>query len=210
MEAAIVYPCLVASFGQHRPVTLPKALLTGTAGFTIASLAAFGFWAFAGPGMYRTVGEGGLYAVCALLFIIVGALLLRPLTALPLSRFAFLYAAAFAGYAVCWCAAWFLIKGRAGEWTGSLTGCVAFCMIVAAVLATWRSLPKMVVILFAGNAAGYFLGSHVYYLLRHEYSLLSKLAWGLFYGLGMGAALGYVFHVAGTKSGSIKAAVTPS
>ncbi len=166
----------------------------------MASLVAFGFWAFAGPTMYRTVGEGGLYAGCALLFILVGSLLLRPLTSLSLSRFALLYAAAFAGYALCWCAAWFFVRGRAGEWMGSFAGSVAFCVIAAAFLAAWRSLPKMVVILFVGNAAGYFLGSYAYHLLRHEYSLLSKLAWGLFYGIGMGAALGYIFHIAETKS----------
>jgi hypothetical protein len=180
-------------------VTLRKALLIGTAGFTIASLVAFGFWALAGRSMYRSVGEGGLYAVCALLFIITGSLFLRPLTALSLGRFALLYAAAFASYAICWCAAWFLLKGRTGEWIGALMGCLAFSAIVAAVLGAWRSVPKMVVILFVGNAAGYFLGSHVYYFLRHDYSLLSKLAWGLFYGLGMGAGLGCVFHIAGTK-----------
>jgi hypothetical protein len=180
-------------------VTLPKALLIGIAGFTTASLLAFGFWALAGGAMYRTVGEGGLYGVCALLFIVAGSLLLRPLTALSLGRFALLYATAFASYAICWCAAWFLMKGRTGEWIGALMGCLAFGAIVAAVLGAWRSLPKMVVILFVGNAAGYFLGSHVYYLLRHDHALLSKLAWGFFYGLGMGAGLGYVFHAAGTK-----------
>ena len=62
----------------------------------------------------------------------------------------------------------------------------------------------MVAILFVGNAVGYFVGSYAYDVLKREYPLLSKLGWGLFYGLGMGVGIGYVFHTAETKRGSVK------
>jgi hypothetical protein len=185
-------------------MTLRRALLIGTAGFTIASLLVFGFWAVAGRAMYRSVGEGGFYVICAILFVAIGSLLLRPLTTLSLGRFALLFTGAFAAYAISWCTAWFLVRGRAGEWVGSFAGCLAFSLVVAAVFSSWQSLPLLIAVLFVGNAAGYFVGSYAFDVLKREYSLLSKLAWGLFYGLGMGAGIGCLFHIAQTKPGALK------
>jgi len=185
-------------------MTLRRALLSGTAGFTIASLLVFGFWAFAGRAMYRSLGEGGFYAICAILFVAIGSLLLRPLTTLSLGRFALLFTGAFAAYAISWCAAWFLVRGRAGEWVGSFAGCMAFSLVVAAMFSSWRLLPLMIALLFVGNAAGYFVGFYAYETLKPEYSLLSKLAWGLFYGLGMGAGIGCILHIAEVKRGPVK------
>ncbi|HMJ63900.1 MAG TPA: hypothetical protein VK615_01010 [Candidatus Binatia bacterium] len=185
-------------------MTLRRALLIGTAGFTVASLLVFGFWAFAGRAIYRSLGEGGFYAICAILFVAIGSLLLRSLTTLSLGRFALLFTGAFAAYAISWCAAWFLVRGGAGEWVGSFAGCLAFSLVVTAVFSSWRLLPLMIAVLFVGNAAGYFVGSYAYDVLRREYSLFSKLAWGLLYGLGTGAGIGYAFHTAEAKRGSVK------
>ena len=101
-------------------------------------------------------------------------------------------------------AAWFLVRGRAGEWVGSVAGCLAFSLVVAAVFSSWRLLLLMTAVLLVGNAAGYFVGSYAYDVLKREYSLHAKLAWGLFYGLGMGAGIGWVFHIAEAKRGPLK------
>src|SRR5687767_9462059 len=79
----------------RQPISLGKALLLGTAGFTVASLIVYGFWAGAGRFMYRTVGEAGFYAVCAVLFVALGAVLLKPLAPLSFGRFAAVFAGAF-------------------------------------------------------------------------------------------------------------------
>jgi hypothetical protein len=64
-SAAIVEP--------RAPISLARSILIGTVGFTVASLIVYGFWAGAGRFMYRTFGEAGFYAVCAVLFVVLGA-----------------------------------------------------------------------------------------------------------------------------------------
>ena len=69
-----------------RPVAMPRwrdSILRGVIGFTLVSLAGFGPWALAGRWFYRNLGEGGLYAVCAVLFIGLSGLLLHRLTVDP-------------------------------------------------------------------------------------------------------------------------------
>jgi hypothetical protein len=179
-------------------MTLGRSLAVGTTGFALASLAVFGFWAVAGRVMYRTLGEAGFYAVCAVLFILIGSALLRPLTRLSFGRFALLFGGAFAAYALCWCLAWFLMRGKARESVGSLAGSVALCVVLCAMFSNWRAFTVSAVVVFVAHSAGYFLGSYVYDLLAgHRFS--SKLGWGLFYGLGTGAGLGFAFWKAQSK-----------
>lgn len=179
-------------------MTLGRSLVIGTTGFALASLVVFGFWAVAGRVMYRTLGEAGFYAVCAVLFILIGSALLRPLTRLSFGRFALLFGAAFAAYALCWCLAWFLMRGKAREWVGSLAGSVALCVVACAMFSNWRAFAVSAAVVFVAHSAGYFLGSYLYEVLSgHRFS--SKLAWGLFYGLGTGAGLGFAFWKAQSK-----------
>jgi hypothetical protein len=63
-------------------------------------------------------------------------------------------------------------------------------------------------VLFLANAAGYFAGEWAYHAIlamkeghalgivleRPTRALLSKTAWGLFYGLGFGTGIGFAFH----------------
>lgn len=171
-------------------MTLGRSLLIGATGFALASLAVYGFWAAAGRFMYRTFGEAGFYAVCALLFVLLGAILLKPLAAVSFKRFLVIYAAAFLAYALCWCLGWFVIRDRAGEWAGSFTGSLAFCVVLAGFFRNWRTLPLNTLALFVGHSVGYFLGGAAY----ERIAVLPQLAWGLFYGLGTGIGIGFAFY----------------
>ncbi|MCI0745281.1 MAG: hypothetical protein L0Y58_07740 [Verrucomicrobia subdivision 3 bacterium] len=176
-------------------MTLGKSVGLGVAGFATASLVVFGFWAVAGRAMYRAFGEAGFYSVCVVLFIGLGTLLLRSLARqLSFARFATLFTGAFVAYAVSWCAAWFLVRGRAGEWVGSLAGAVAFALVIGLALRAGRWIPLMATVLFLTHSVGYFAGSLAYDLLKGASGLAAKLAWGLCYGIGMGAGIGFVFH----------------
>jgi hypothetical protein len=142
--------------------------------------------------MSRSVGEAGFYAACAVLFVALGAVLLKPLARLSFPRFAGLFAGAFLAYALCWCLAWFLVRGRAGEWLGSFAGSLAFCLVLAVTFRARPSLLAGTLVLFIGHSAGYFLGGVAY----ERITLLPKIAWGLFYGLGTGIGIGFAFYYA--------------
>jgi hypothetical protein len=175
-------------------MTMGRSVGIGTTGFTLASLAAYSVWAFAGRPLYRSIGEAGLYAVCAAVFILLGSILLRPLTRIQLARFSAIFTTAFVAYALAWCAAWFGAKGRSGEWLGSLAGSIAFCAVLAAWFKSWRAFLISSLVLFVANSIGYFAGSWSYSALRSEHATVAKLAWGFFHGLGMGAGLGFAFY----------------
>ena len=175
-------------------MTMARSIAAGTTGFTLASLAGYAIWAFAGRPLYRSIGEIGMYAVCAVVFIFLGSFLLRPLTRQPLPKFTAIFTTAFLTYAIAWCAAWFGAKGRPGEWLGSLAGSIAFCIVLAAWFNAWRALLLSAVVLFIAHSIGYFAGSWSYYTFRNDHGAIAKLSWGFFHGLGMGAGLGFAFY----------------
>ena len=58
---------------QDRAPSLAGSMVRGAIGFTLLSIAGFMPWVLAGRYFYRTIGEVGLYLVCALVFIILSA-----------------------------------------------------------------------------------------------------------------------------------------
>jgi len=74
----------------------------------LISVAGFAPWALSGAWFYRRVGEIGLYAVCALVFMGLSGIFLHRLIIGPgsLLKFYKLFAPAFALYAIAWTAAW--------------------------------------------------------------------------------------------------------
>ena len=58
-----------ASSLPPRIPALSESVWCGMIGFTVVSLGGFAPWVFGGRWFYRTVGELGLYAVCAIAFI---------------------------------------------------------------------------------------------------------------------------------------------
>lgn len=175
---------------MERPISLGRALLVGTGGFTVASLVVYGFWAAAGRTVQGAIGEAGFYAVCAVLFVVLGAVLLKPLARMSFARFALIYGGAFLAYALCWCLGWFLVRGPAGEWLGGFAGSLAFCTVLAAAFRAWRALIVSTLVLFVGHSAGYFLGGVAY----EKVTVLPQIAWGFFYGLGTGCGIGFAFY----------------
>jgi len=178
-----------------------RATLRGAIGFGAVSTAAYAVWAFGGKWFGRHGGDAAMYPVIAVVFIGLSGLLLHPLAG-GVGRFYRAFVPAFVAYAAVWCAAWFLIKKRPGEWVGSAAGSAVFALVAGALLGNLRRWPKAAVVLFAVHSAGYFLGGELFYSMK---STLGMLGWGLLYGLGFGAGIGYVFAGSGTR----KAAPSP-
>jgi hypothetical protein len=181
----------------HIP-SFKQSLLTGSLGFTCASLAVFATVAFAERWMYRNLGLAGAYLTWTLLFIALGAGLLSPLVIGParLRRFFPLFATAFLLYAAGWVVAYFGLHAR-GEWVSSLAGSFAGSLLMALVMAVGfgalYTLPRLFVVLLIANSAGYFLGAWLDYAIRGKAGML---LWGLAYGLGLGAGIGWSLYLA--------------
>jgi len=199
-----------------RVPTLSESMLRGMIGFTLVSLGGFAPWVFAGRWFYRNVGEAGLYAVCALVFIGLSGLLLHPLILGPgsLVRFYKIFSLAFAAYAVSWTVGFIAVRGVTGSIAGLLAGTAAMGVLLARGFAARGAALKIIAALFVANAAGYFVGEWAHnavlalkegnalglVLERSTRATLSKATWGLFYGLGFGAGIGFAFHACQAKA----------
>ena len=184
-------------------------MLIGTVGFTAVSIAGFAVWAFGGR-WFRS--EVSLYAASAAVFIAASGLFLHRLIdgAARIVRFYKAFIPAFLAYALVWCLCWFEGRDGAGEWLGSLFGCAAFVVVLAAVFRNWRNVVLAVLLVFALHSAGYFAGGWAYKRAgatarrelgwsRQTAGVVARLSWGLFYGLGFGAGIGFAFHTAQTR-----------
>jgi hypothetical protein len=178
------------------PPSLTASILRGGLGFAAVSVAAFAVWAYGGAWLSAHLKEAGFYAVDAAVFLALSGLALHPLVRGPRSfrRFLTVFVPAFLAYAVTWCGIWFALRFGLGEWLASLGGCLAFALVVGGFLGNRRSLPAVVVVLFATHSAGYFLGGPLHYQSGPEHRVLGILGWGLAYGLGFGTGIGYAFH----------------
>lgn len=202
-----------AKAGGPRPPCLPtlgESVLRGMIGFTLVSLGGFAPWVLAGQWFYRTVGEAGLYVVCAVVFIGLSGLLLHRLIIGPgsLIRFYKIFSLAFVAYAITWTIGWMALRGTAGSIAGLLAGTAAMGTILPHGFAARGAALKIIAVLFVANTAGYFVGEWAHnavlalqegnalgiVLDKSTRAMLSKAAWGLFYGLGFGAGIGFAFH----------------
>ncbi|OYW77926.1 MAG: hypothetical protein B7Z37_01790 [Verrucomicrobia bacterium 12-59-8] len=176
--------------------SLWASLLRGMIGFTVVSVAGFVPWAVFGQWLHSQVGEAGMYAVCAMVFLTLTAPLLHRLIIGPgsVSRFYKLFGLSFTAYSVAWIAGWMLLRGHPGSIAGLLVGTMVMaCMLVAAFDAL-RVVVKVFLALFVLNAVGYFVGGFSEAALIKEHPLAAKLSWGVFYGIGLGSGLGLAFH----------------
>ncbi len=178
-----------------------KATLSGAWRFAVVSVLAYGIWAFGGR-MSTVV----LYSSIALAFVVLSGLLMYPLVRgpHPIRRFYAIFVPGFLLYAVLWCAGWFGLGGEIGENWGSGAGLAAFAFVIARAFKA-KGLVVFIcfIVLFLFHTVGYQLGSDCYYGARGKgvfapilegHVALGKLLWGLFYGLGFGAGIGYAFH----------------
>lgn len=204
-----------ASGQPPRVPTLRESLLRGAIGFTLVSLGGFAPWVLAGRWFYRNVGEAGLYAACAMVFIGLSGWLLHRLIIGPGSviRFYQLFSLAFMVYAVSWTASWMALGGVTGGLVGLLAGTAAMGAIFACGFAAWNVSSVVIAVLFVTNTAGYFIGQWAYNAIgslpddqllgitldRRTRAMLARTAWGLFYGAGFGAGIGFAFHACQTR-----------
>jgi len=175
--------------------SLKQSLLTGSLGFTGASLIVFATVAFAERWMYRNLGLSGAYLTWTLLFIGLSAGGLSPLVIGPgrFRRFFLLFAVAFLLYAVGWVGAYFTLRGTAGEWVGSFAGSLLMALVIAAGFGALSASPRLFAVLFVANSIGYFLGAWLDSSVRGKAGMM---LWGLAYGLGLGAGLGWSLYLA--------------
>lgn len=177
------------------PPSLRRSLLTGALGFCLASLCVFATVAFAERWMYARLGLYGAYIAWTALFILLGGGALGTLAVgrWRLPRFYALFGLAFFAYAAGWVGAYFTLRGAAGEWVGSLAGCVLMGCVFALGFGAPRSTPKLSAVLFLAHITGYFLGSALNDALGGRAGML---LWGAVYGLALGAGLGAALHLA--------------
>ncbi|HLF94157.1 MAG TPA: hypothetical protein VJB14_11910 [Planctomycetota bacterium] len=178
--------------------TLGASLLRGIVGFTIVSVAGFAPWALTGGWVRKAVGEAGMYAACAVVFIGLTGPLLHRLILGPgsLARFYKLFGVAFAAYSVAWIAGWMALGGHKGSLAGLFAGTAVMGTILAAAFGSRSAALPSIAALFVLNSAGYFVGGWVEAAVARSGPLpLAMTLWGVCYGIGLGAGLGLAFHL---------------
>lgn len=180
------------------------SIVAGSWRFTLVSVAGFSPWVVAGGWFYRAAGEAGLYVACLLAFLVAALVLLPGLLDGDdrLRRTARWFLPAFTAYAVVWCACWFALGGRTGEWLGALAGGACFVALTAWLLDRPRSLLVAMLVFIIAHAAGYFTGDQAYRVITAsaQPKVFGMLAWGLCYGIGFGAGIGWLVYAGGKRS----------
>lgn len=196
------------------PAGLPSlgaSVMRGIIGFTIVSIAGFAPWAIFGRWFYRQIGEAGLYALCAIVFIGLSGLLMHRLIigSGSLGRFYKLFSLSFTAYSVAWILGWMSLRGHPGSLVGLFAGTALMGWMLAVAFDAQKSVVQIVAALFILNALGYFVGGWVEaaaissrqisvfgtVLEKRTQAMLAKLLWGVCYGFGFGAGLGLAFHL---------------
>jgi hypothetical protein len=175
--------------------SLRRSLVTGGIGFSAVSLCIFATVAFAERWMYTSFGVLGAYVIWTGLFILLGGAVLGSLVVgrWQLPKFYLLYGLAFFVYAAGWVAAYFILRGAAGEWVASVVGSGLMALVFAAGFRTLGNTLKFSMLLFVANSLGYFAGSAVNSYVGDKTGML---LWGVIFGLCLGAGIGAVLHLA--------------
>ncbi|HXQ74757.1 MAG TPA: hypothetical protein VN844_29910 [Pyrinomonadaceae bacterium] len=172
--------------------SLGRSIATGGIGFSVVSLCVFATVAFAERWMYQNLGLPGSYLAWIALFILLSGAVFGSLVVdhWRLPRFYLLFALAFFAYSAVWMIAYFILRGAAGEFVGSLGGSILMAIVFAAGFGALRSTVKLSAVLFVTNCLGYFLGAALFYSLSEPAGmLLFGVVYGLLFGAGIGAAL---------------------
>jgi len=196
----------VKAAGQ--PVRVPslgESTLRGVIGFAVVSLLGFLPWVVAGGWLGKNVGETGLYATCLVAFLGSSGPFLHRLIIGPgsLKRFYQVFSLAFSIYAVVWTVAYMTLRGKLGGVVGALVGMMAMGGTFASAFGVQSRMFQVIAALFVSNLAGYFIGE-----LAHNATTgtLAKAAWGVCYGLGFGAGIGFAFYLCQSEARRLIAA----
>ncbi|HAB16274.1 MAG TPA: hypothetical protein PLX89_20805 [Verrucomicrobiota bacterium] len=182
--------------------SLKASLARGIVGFTVVSLAGFVPWAVFGRWFYKHIGEAGLYACCALVFIGLSGPLMHRLVIGPgsLTRFYKLFGLSFAAYSVAWIVGWLALRGHPGSLAGLFAGTAIMGWMLVTAFDARGELIKVTGSLFVLNSLGYFIGGEVEGWLIRWHPLTAKLMWGFCYGIGFGAGLGVAFYLCQSRA----------
>ena len=181
----------------HPSTTIPsltRSIVTGAVGFGLVSLVVFATVAYAERWMYQNLGLSGAYLTWTVLFIVLSGAVFGSLVVgrWRLPKFYLLFGLAFLAYAVAWIIAYFVLRNAAGELIGALAGSVLMAIVFAVGFGSVRSIVKLSAVLFVSNCLGYFLGS----ALNDSFgSQTGMLLWGVAYGLFFGAGIGATLHL---------------
>jgi hypothetical protein len=175
--------------------SLVRSILTGSVGFTMASLCVFSTVAFAERWMYTYLTPAGSYLVWIAMFILVGGNFLGSLVSgrWRSPYFYLLFAMAFFAYAVGWISAYFTLGGTIGEWIGSLFASILMASVFAIGFGIRTAALSFSAVLFVTNSLAYFLGSTLYNFVHGPAGMV---LWGIVYGLFLGAGIGVVLYLA--------------
>lgn len=167
---------------------LSRAVLKGGIGFCLVSLVVFATVAYGEGWMYARLGRLGAYVAWTLAFILLGGFVLGSVVEgrWRLPKFYLLWGLAFFAYAAGWVCAYFTLRSRGGEWLGSLLGSLLMTTVFALGFRASRLIPKLWLLLFIANSAGYFLGSALNDSVGGRPGML---LWGIIYGLFLGAGI---------------------
>ena len=200
-----------ASAVPPRVPTIRQSLFISGLGFGLVGLVAFAVWAVGGKAITPAVGEPGLYALCAMVFIGLAGMVFGQLVIGPggAPRIYGLFTLAFTVYSVVWSAAWFGLRGTlAAEIGGALLGSAAMAGVMAWGFAARGEFLRVASVLILLNAAGYFLGEVWWRWLpgeggaqllgemfnRPQRRMLAMLGWGVIFGGFFGAGVGYAIY----------------
>lgn len=172
--------------------SLGRSIATGAIGFGLVSLCVFATVAYAERWMYQNLGLWGAYLAWTVLFIVLSGAVFGSLVVgrWRLPKFYLLFGLAFFAYAVAWVIAYFILRNTAGELLGALAGSVLMALVFAGGFGSLGSTLKLSAVLFVSNCLGYFSGSALNEAFGSQTGmLLWGVAYGLFFGAGIGAAL---------------------
>lgn len=205
--------------------TLSQSIRRGAIGFTVMSLAGFAPWALFGRWFHRNGGELAMYLACAVVFVGLSGICLQGLILGPGSRSRFyrLFSLAFSLYSVGWIVGWMALRGHTGSVVGLLAGTAVMGAILTTAFGARDQLMAVAGILFLSNSLGYFLGGVCEgtfmapgglawlgdSLTRSTQMRIAMFSWGLCYGLGFGAGLGWAFHRCQARARELIASPAP-
>jgi len=174
----------------------------------MVAVASFCCWAF---NLRLFPSEVGLYISCAVVFFGLGGISLFPATgksgAGNALKLAISFAIGFSIYATIWSLCWFGLKNTFGEVAGSALGLLAFVVVLKKTSQINENIFSALTIVFFWHTTGYYTGDFLHYSLlgrnplplnlfesKETTVVVSRLAWGVFYGLGLGLGLSQILH----------------
>lgn len=190
--------CRVHSEGDGaRPLSLPGSMLRGAAGFAVVSVAGFAPWALFGRWLGAQLGEGGVFGVCAVVFILLSGVMLHPLIIGPgsIAIFYKLFGVTFPAYVLAWIIAWTCLGGDLGNLAGLLAGAVVLGWMLSRAFEAPRAAWGAITAIFVLSAVGFFAGAKVEAMAVGAQETIARLVWGACFGAGFGAGLGVAFYL---------------